>query len=307
MTKPPYLSIIIPVYNEKDNIIELHDELLKALSSTGQTYEILFIDDGSRDGTYQALDSIREADNSVKIIRFQKNFGKSAALSYGFSRVKGEVIITMDGDLQDDPREIPQLLAALANYDVVSGWKRKRHDPLTKTLPSKIFNWLTRHLTGVNIHDFNCGFKAYRNGVVKNINIYGEMHRYIPAIAYWKGYSVGEVPVNHRPRTRGKSKYGTGRLLKGLLDLITIKFLMSYCQRPLHLFGGMGFLSGGVGTAICSYLLYTWLTGEKIGDRPLLTLGVLLIILGIQFVAIGLIGELIVSSRENREWVVKGD
>jgi hypothetical protein len=162
-------------------------------------------------------------------------------------------------------------------------------------------------LTGVNIHDFNCGFKAYRGDVVKNINIYGEMHRYIPAIVQWKGYSVGEVPVNHRPRTRGKSKYGAGRLLKGLLDLITIKFLMTYCQRPLHFFGGIGFLSVGIGMAVCSYLLYTWLAGEKIGDRPLLTLGVLLIIIGIQFVAIGLIGELMVSSRDNREWVVKGD
>jgi glycosyltransferase involved in cell wall biosynthesis len=170
-----------------------------------------------------------------------------------------------------------------------------------------IFNWLTRQLTGVDIHDFNCGFKAYRSDVVKSINIYGEMHRYIPAIAHWKGYSVGEVPVNHRPRARGKSKYGAGRLLKGLLDLITIKFLMSYCQRPLHFFGGIGFLSGSGGAAICGYLLYTWLTGEKIGDRPLLTLGVLLIIIAIQFVAIGLIGELIVSTRDNSKWIVTGD
>jgi glycosyltransferase involved in cell wall biosynthesis len=307
MTEPPHLSIIIPVYNEKDNVTELHEELLKALSSTGYTYEIIFIDDGSRDGTYQALDSIRKADNKVKIIRFQKNFGKSAALSYGFSRARGKVIITMDGDLQDDQKEIPRFLEALDSYDMVSGWKQKRHDPLTKTLPSKIFNWLTRRLTGVNIHDFNCGFKAYRSEVVKNINIYGEMHRYIPAIAQWKGFIVGEVPVDHRPRTRGKSKYGTKRLIRGLLDLITIKFLMSYCQRPLHLFGGIGFLSCGAGAAICSYLLYTWLTGVKIGDRPLLTLGVLLIIIGIQFVAIGLIGELMVSTRDNREWVVKGD
>jgi glycosyltransferase involved in cell wall biosynthesis len=297
----PDLSIVIPVLDEEENVAQVYRELAGVLRSLGRTYEIIFVDDGSSDDTYREIRKID--DPRVIAIGFKRHRGKAAALSCGFSEARGDVIITMDGDLQDDPAEIPRFLAALAGYDVVSGWKQGRQDSLDKTLPSRAFNWLTRRLTGVQIHDFNCGFKAYRRAVVKNIDIYGELHRYIPAIARWKGYDVGEITVAHRPRVKGRSKYGMKRLPKGLLDLITIKFLMSYGQRPLHFFGGLGLLAGGIGTIICLDLLYSWLGGNKIGERPLLILGVLLILVGMQFIATGLIGELIISRRSTEEWV----
>ncbi len=299
----PYLSIVVPVYNEEENVRPLYTQIRDTLSSTGISYEIIFIDDGSKDKTF---DNIRDVGaENVRVIRFQKNYGKSAALSCGFKSAKGKVIITMDGDLQDDPREIPRFLAELEKYDMVSGWKYHRKDPLTKTLPSRVFNKLTRWITGVNIHDFNCGYKAYHERVARNVNLYGEMHRYIPALAAWKGYSVGEIAVDHRPRMHGKSKYGMTRLIKGLLDLITVKFLISYSRRPLHLFGAIGFLISALGGAACLYLLYLWARGISIGDRPLLMLGTLLIFIGIQFISIGLIGELIVSGRNYDEWLIK--
>jgi glycosyltransferase involved in cell wall biosynthesis len=301
----PEVSIIIPAYNEEDNVTELYNNLIPALSDTKKTYEILFIDDGSKDLTEEKLKELTKKDDKVRYVSFRRNFGKAAALSCGFSLAKGDNIITMDGDLQDDPKEIPRFLEELKKYDVVSGWKFKRHDPLTKTLPSKIFNLLTRYITGVNIHDFNCGFKAYRSDVVKNIDLYGELHRYIPAIASWKGFNVGEIKVEHRPRIHGTSKYGIKRLFKGIFDLITIKFLMSYVERPLHLFGGIGLISGSAGFLICAYLLYLWLLGNRIGERPLLMLGVLLLIIGVQFFVLGLLGELIVSSKNKRNWVIK--
>lgn len=307
MSDCPYLSIVIPVYNEAENVGLLYNEVKKVLSSIQKTYEIIFIDDGSKDETCKILKVMEASDETLRVLSLRKNFGKSAALSCGFSNARGEVIITMDGDLQDDPEEIPRFLECIKEYDVVSGWKLNRKDPLSKIIPSRIFNYVTSVITGVNIHDFNCGYKAYRREVVKTLNIYGEMHRYLPALANWKGYSVGELKVRHRPRIHGKSKYGVKRLFKGTMDLLTVKFLISYRHKPLHLFGSIGLLSALAGCGLCSYLLYKWLNGAKIGERPLLTLGVLLITLGVQFVAIGLIGELIVSSRENKEWVLKGD
>ena len=211
----------------------------------------------------------------------------------------------MDGDLQDDPKEIPSFIEALKTYEVVSGWKQKRNDPVSKRVPSKIFNAMTSVLTGVHLNDFNCGFKAYRSYVVKNISIYGGLHRYIPVIAHLKGYSVGEMVVQHHPRASGKSKYGPRRIFAGFLDLITIKFLMSYSRRPMHVFGTLGLLCGAIGAAICLYLFSIWIMGSRIGDRPLLDLGVLLVMIGIQFIAIGLIGELIISSRNNNDWVLR--
>ncbi|MCD1296103.1 glycosyltransferase [Methanocella sp. CWC-04] len=303
MTDNPYISVIIPVYNEEDNITELYGQLSSVLYSLNQPFEVLFIDDGSRDNTYNKLKEIK--DDNVRIIRFQRNFGKAAALSCGFKYARSNIVITMDGDLQDDPKEIAKFLEGLKEFDMVSGWKYRRKDPFTKTIPSKIFNILTRVLTNVNIHDFNCGFKAYRGYVVKDIKLYGELHRYIPAIAQWKGYTVGEIKVEHHPRVHGKSKYGANRLLKGFLDLITVKFLITYIQRPLHLFGSIGVLLSGSGFLVGCYLIYLWFNEVKIGDRPLLNLSVLLIITGIQLIAMGLIGELFVNSKDNNNWIIK--
>lgn len=305
MYNKPYISIIIPVYNEDESILELYEKLCNTLSLLDKTYEIIFIDDGSTDNTFEKIKSIR--DSKVKIVKFQRNYGKAAALSCGFKKSKGDIVITLDGDLQDDPKEIPRFIEELKNYDMVSGWKNKRQDPVSKTLPSRYFNWLTRFITGVKINDFNCGYKAYNNYVVKNINIYGELHRYIPALAYWKGYSVGEIQVEHHPRIHGESKYGVERLLKGFLDLITVTFLMMYKKRPLHMFGGIGFLLGFTGVFISVYLMVLWITGEKIGDRPLLMLGILLTVIGAQFVSLGLIGELITNSRNNDDYIIKYD
>jgi glycosyltransferase involved in cell wall biosynthesis len=302
-TKYMDLSIVIPVYNEVGNIVPLYDRLTEVLRSIGKPYEMIFIDDGSTDDTVKALEGLH--DPLVKVVRFQRNFGKAAALSCGFSRSTGKIVITMDGDLQDDPREIPRFIQALETFEVVSGWKQKRNDPLSKVIPSRIFNAMTRAVTGIKLHDFNCGFKGYRHYVVKNMSLYGEMHRYIPAIAHLKGYTVGEIAVEHHPRVNGKSKYGAKRLFSGFLDLITIKFLMSYAKRPMHIFGSLGLGSGAIGVITCLYLLVQWTEGVHIGNRPLLTLGVLLIIIGIQFMAIGLIGELIVNSRNNNDWIIR--
>lgn len=300
MTK---ISIIIPVMNEQDNIVELYNQLQPVLSKTTEEYEILFIDDGSRDDTVRRIEEIE--DKNIRLIQFQRNFGKAAALSCGFKESKGDIIITMDGDLQDDPKEIPRFIEKLKYYDLVSGWKFKRHDPIAKTIPSKFFNWLTRTITGVCIHDSNCGFKAYKRRVVKNLDIYGELHRYIPALAHWKGYSIGEIKIEHHARKHGKSKYGTGRLLKGFLDLITVEFLINYTKRPLHFFGSVGVVSGGLGFLICLYLIGLWIQGIRIGDRPLLTLSILLIIMGVQFISIGLMGELMVSPNKTDNYVIK--
>jgi glycosyltransferase involved in cell wall biosynthesis len=308
MSSKPNLSIIIPVHNEEENILELYEKLYNTLSLPSlidKVYEIIFIDDGSTDSTFEEIKRIK--DSKVKVVRFQRNYGKAAALSCGFKRSKGDIVITLDGDLQDDPKEIPRFIEELKKYDMASGWKNKRHDPISKTLPSKLFNRLARFITGVKIHDFNCGYKAYNNYVVKNINVYGELHRYIPALVYWKGYTVGEIEVQHHPRIYGKSKYGAERLLKGFLDLITVTFLMMYKKRPLHVFGGIGMLLGSFGVIISVYLMVLWATGLKIGDRPLLMLGILLTVTGAQFISLGLIGELIANSRNNDDYIIKYD
>lgn len=305
MSNKTQLSIIIPVHNEEENILELYKSLYNILSLVGKTYEIIYVDDGSTDDSFEKIKSIEDA--RVKVVRFQRNYGKAAALSCGFKKSKGDIVITMDGDLQDDPKEIPRFIEELDKYDMVSGWKSKRYDPISKTLPSRFFNWLTRFITGVKINDFNCGYKAYHNYVVKNINLYGEFHRYIPALAYWRGYSVGEIEVEHHPRIHGESKYGVERLLKGFLDLITVTFLMMYKKRPLHMFGGIGFLLGFSGVFISVYLMFLWIIGERIGERPLLMLGILLTVIGAQFVSLGLIGELITNSRNNDDYIIKYD
>lgn len=305
MSEKNYLSVIVPVYNEEKNVIELYEQLNQVLQSLNKKYEIIFIDDGSMDNTVNNIKEIK--DENVKLIQFQRNFGKAEALSCGFSNAKGDIIITMDGDLQDNPKEIPRFIEELKKYDMVSGWKFKRYDPLSKKIPSKLFNWLTTLLTGMKIHDFNCGYKAYKRNVVDNMNLYGELHRYIPALAHWNGYTVGEIKVEHKARIHGQSKYGIGRIQKGLLDLITVKFLMTYSERPLHIFGGIGLLLSGFGIVIDIYLLILWINGIKIGDRPLLMLGVLLVVLGIQFISLGLVGELMTNARHDKKYILKNE
>lgn len=296
------LSVVVPVYNEDNNINPLYREITSSLSSLPKTYEIVFVDDGSNDNTFQVLKEIQERDKRVKIIKFRRNFGKSAALNSAFNFVKGNIIITMDGDLQDNPQEIPSFVDAIeGGSDLVSGWKYSRKDPLTKKMPSKLFNKMTRLLTGVDLHDFNCGFKAYKKEVLDTISLYGEMHRYIPALAAQYGFKITELKVEHRPRSYGKSKYGFSRLIKGFLDLITVKFLTEYSTRPLHVFGIPGILSliSGVFIGLYLVILKYW-KDIMLGDRPLLLLSILLIILGLQFVSIGLLGEMI-TFRERKD------
>jgi len=293
---PVDISIVIPVYNEEDNLKELHAKLIDVLPSITENYEIIFVDDGSTDNSFNILKELNKKNKKVKAIKFRRNFGQSAAISAGFDYSKGDVIITMDGDLQNDPRDIPKLLEKIyEGYDIVSGWRADRKDPfLTKKLPSKFSNWLASRLTGVKLHDFGCTLKAYRREVVENINLYGEMHRYIPALASWMGISIAEVKVRHHPRQHGKSKYGITRLMRGMLDLITVKFLLSYSTRPLQLFGIPGIISFFVGFVIGVYLTIGKLFfGMSLADRPLLLLAVLLIFLGVQFITMGLLGEII--------------
>jgi len=289
------VSVLVPVIDEAETVGELSARVAAVLERLGKTFEIIFIDDGSRDGTPARVREARQRDPRVKLVRLRRNFGKAAALSAGFDHSIGRVIVTMDGDLQDDPDEIPRFLATLEeqDLDLVSGWKRRRQDPMSKTLPSRLFNWVTRQLAQVDLHDFNCGFKAYRREVLAEIAVYGELHRYIPVLASRRGFSVGEIQVAHHPRRHGVSKYGWDRLYKGLLDLITVLFITRYTRRPLHLFGAIGlvFLAGGFG--IDGYLAARWFFGENLSNRPLLLLGILLMVLGFQVLATGLIGEMI--------------
>lgn len=298
------ITVIIPVLNEIDTIEPLHQRLRESLENLDKTYELIFVDDGSTDGTFQKLRNIYEKDDKIKIFQFRRNFGKAEALSIGFKMAKGDIIITMDGDLQDDPQEIPRFLKKIEDgFDVVSGWKKTRLDPLSKRLPSKLFNKVLRIFFKIHIHDFNCGFKAYRKGVVKSINIYGELHRYIPVLASAKGFSVGELSVKHHPREFGSSKYGASRLLKGLFDLFTILLLTRFKKRPLHLFGYIGSGFTGIGIIILCYLSLLWLLGKgPIGTRPLMWLGILLLILGVELFSTGILGELLVGlSHDNYE------
>ncbi len=289
------ITVIVPVRDEADSVAELSQRVAAILDRLGKSFEILFVDDGSRDGTPARVREARARDPRVKLVWLRRNFGKAAALCAGFDHSNGRLVITMDGDLQDDPDEIPRFLAALeeGDLDLVSGWKRRRHDPLSKTIPSRLFNWVTRGLAQVDLHDFNCGFKAYRREVLAEIAIYGELHRYIPVLASRRGFAVGEIEVTHHPRRHGLSKYGWDRFYKGLLDLITVLFITRYTRRPLHLFGAIGllFLLGGFG--IDSYLAIRWFGGQNLSNRPLLQLGILLMVLGIQVLTTGLIGEMI--------------
>ena len=297
------LSVVVPVYNEEESLSELHAQICSACEGAGVFFEIVYVDDCSKDGSFGVLTEIHKKDPRAKVIQFRRNLGKSEALSAGFSAASGETVVTMDADLQDDPAEIPHLLAKLEEgYDLVSGWKRKRKDPLSKRIPSRLWNFVISKLTGVRIHDLNCGLKIYRREVVDSMEVYGELHRYIPAIAHWEGFRVGEIPVNHRPRKYGKSKYGSSRFVKGFLDFITIVFLSKYTTRPLHVFGLIGVLSFLGGSVITLYLIVLRVTkASYLSNRPLLFIGVLLLILGIQFISIGLLGEMIARSNDSHQ------
>ncbi len=290
------LSIVIPTYNEEKNIVLLHDELSKALQNAAASYEIIFVDDGSRDGTFQALKDMRQRDDRVRVIKFKKNFGQSAAMAAGFEHAKGDVVITMDADMQNDPADIPLLLAELnKGYDVVCGWRSKRKDSISKKIFSLFANGLRRKLTGATIHDSGCSLRAYRRECLKDMELYGEMHRYIPAMLSWKGYKIGEVRTNHRPRAHGKTKYGYQRLIKGFLDLILILFWQKYSMRPIHLLGGSGIFLAAIGVILGIYLGVDRLAfGVPLGDRPLFLLAILMIIVGIQFLVFGVLADIMV-------------
>ncbi len=294
-----HLSIIIPVFNEEQNICPLHQRLSETLRGQDLTYEIIAVDDGSSDRSFAILKELHARDEHLKIVRFRRNFGQTAAFAAGFDHSQGKVVLTMDADLQNDPADIPALLEKIdEGYDVVSGWRVDRKDPFfTRRLPSMIANWLISQVTGVRLHDYGCSLKAYRREVVKGVQLYGELHRFIPALSSWMGVTVAEVPTRHHPRRVGRSNYGISRTMRVILDLITVRFLLSYSTRPIQIFGSLGLASLAFGVLLGLYLTYVKLVlGQDIGSRPLLLLAVLLVLVGVQFVAMGLLGELVVRT-----------
>jgi dolichol-phosphate mannosyltransferase len=297
----PRISVVAPAFDEERSVALLYEELQAALDPLGEPWEVVFVDDGSTDGTFGAMTRLHSANDNVRVVRLRRNFGKSAALAAGFEQAEGEVIVTIDADLQDDPSEIPRLLAKLEEgFDVVSGWKSRRRDPWTRRMLSRIFNRMASVVSGLSLHDVNCGLKAYRAEAAHDLRIYGELHRFLPVLAHERGYRVAELPVNHRPRGHGRSRYGLERYLRGFLDLLTVSLVGRYRHRPLHLFGGIGLVLGIVGTTVLAYLTILKATGEAIGHRPLLILGVLLVVVGLQLFSLGLLGEMIRSLHEER-------
>jgi glycosyltransferase involved in cell wall biosynthesis len=303
------ISVVIPVLNEEESLRELHRRLTETLVAMGRTYELVFVDDGSTDRSYEILADLHKQDPNTKVLSFRRRYGKSAALSVGFSESRGNIIVTIDADLQDDPAEIPKLIEKLdEGYDLVSGWKQDRKDPISKTIPSKFFNAVTGAVTGLKLHDMNCGLKAYRRSVTEQINVYGQLHRFLPVFAQNSGFRVGEVPVKHHPRVHGTTKYGMGRFLHGFLDLMTVVMVTGYTASPLHFFGTIGVAFTLAGFVINCYL--TWLRlayGNIQGKHPLLMLGVLLMILGFQLISTGLLAELLtrMGHRGSKEYSIK--
>ena len=307
MSEQPRISAVIPAYNEAESLPELHRELVASFGALGMPWEILYVDDGSRDGTDKVIESLCAADSRVRGILLRRNFGKSAALATGFKEVRGEYVVTMDADLQDDPAEIPRLLAHLdsAGLDLVSGWKVKRLDPITKTAPSKLFNLVTSAVAGIKLHDFNCGFKVYRREVVDALEVYGELHRFLPALAHWSGFRVGELGVHHRARKFGHSKFGAARFVNGFLDLTSAAFISTSALKPLHVFGriGVAFLAVGLGLGV--WFVAQWLQGDPQRVRPLMLLGAACVLLAIQFILMGLLGEMIAHQAARADYPVR--
>ena len=297
---PVDVSIVVPAYEEAASLGVLADEIRAACTGSGLTFEVWLIDDGSCDDSWDTICAVHAADERFKGVRFRRNYGKSAALMAGFARATGRVVVTMDADLQDDPAEIPSLVAMVdKGLDLVSGWKVRRKDPLTKTLPSVFFNLVTRTVSRIRLHDFNCGLKAYRQDVVKAVRVYGEMHRYIPLLAKWEGYGrIGEKKVRHRARRHGRSKFGLERYVRGCLDLLTVTFLTRFGARPMHFFGTWGLLAFLVGFALSLWIsIEKWVFGSPVGDRPALLLGALLIMVGLLLMSTGFVAELVVRQR----------
>jgi glycosyltransferase involved in cell wall biosynthesis len=300
-TPPSGLSIVVPVYNEVDSLPELYERITAACLSMRRPFEIVFVNDGSRDGSGELLDRMAEADERITVIHFRRNFGKSPALAAAFERVRGPIVITMDADLQDDPSMIPAFVERIdAGADLVSGWKQRRNDPLDKTLPSKVFNAIVRRVSGVPLRDFNCGFKAYRIECINELSVYGGLHRFLPVLAGERGFRIEELVVVHHARKHGVSKFGARRFVDGFLDLLTVVLLTRYRMKPLHFFGVAGAIAGLLGVGILGYLTVLWFMGHGIGTRPLLTLGVLLTLTSGQFLGLGLLGELLVRTTVDR-------
>ncbi len=307
----PEVTVLVPVLDEESSVVELTERVTSVLEAAGRSFEVVFVDDGSRDGTPERVRELHRRDSRVKLVRFRRNFGKAAAITAGVEHSSGRIVVTIDGDLQDVPEEIPRFLDKLESdrLDLVSGWKQDRQDPASKRYPSKLFNWVTRRLAQVDLHDFNCGFKAYRREVLEQVAVYGELHRFIPVLASRRGFRIGEIPVAHEKRRHGRSKYGWDRLYKGLLDLLTVLFITKYTRRPLHLFGFIGLIFMSIGLAINCYLAVLWFIarssfvelkslfgvgpGFSLSDRPLLLFGILLVLLGFQTLTTGLLGEMI--------------
>ena len=293
------LSFVIPCYNESESLPYFYPRLIQEAEKLNQTYEIIFVNDGSTDKTLEILKEFKKKDERIKIIHFRRNYGKATALNEGFKLSKGEIVFTLDADLQDEPSEIPKFLEKIQTFDMLSGWKKERNDPPNKTIPTKLFNWTISLLSGIKLHDFNCGFKCYRSEVIKNLHLYGEMHRFIPVLAGSKGFTIGEVVVKHNAREYGVSKYGLKRFTRGLFDAITVTFLTKFLTRPFHFFGLIGGIFTLAGFLLGFYLSILRFGGQSIGDRPLLTLSVLLIVTGIQLFSTGLIAEILTYNKFN--------
>jgi glycosyltransferase involved in cell wall biosynthesis len=296
-------SIVIPVYNEEESLDELVSKIKTTVAELNVQFEILFVNDGSTDNSQKIIDDLSLANNNIKSITLRKNFGKSAALNAGFKHVKYDIVFTMDADLQDDPMEIPRFLKEIEDgYDLVTGWKENRNDPKEKTIPSKVFNAITSKMSGLELKDYNCGFKCYRKTVLNELNLYGELHRFVPFLAFKKGFKVQEIPVHHHERKHGISKFGLERYARGFFDLLTVIFITNYINRPMHLFGGIGSIFFGVGLALFSYLFFgRWIFGESIGSSPIFLISIFLLGSGIQIFILGMIAELIVHNKERQK------
>lgn len=299
-SRAPKVTVVVPGLNEAESLPLLAAQVKEALGSE-TSYELIFIDDGSTDDSWQVIQDLHESDSAVRGVRLRSNFGKAMALAAGFERARADIVVMMDADLQDDPADLPKMIERIeGGLDVVVGWKVERHDPLNRRIFSRIFNGTVRYVTGVRLHDMNCGFKAYRREVLQSIPIYGDLFRFIPVLASWQGFTVGEMPVNHRARQFGQSRYGLERILRGFFDLLSVSFLTKYSRKPMHLFGSLGLLFTVLGLLISGYLSVLWLQGEAIGSRPLLLLGVLLILVGVQSFSIGLLGEFMTFQYERK-------
>jgi len=303
----PVVSFVVPLFDEAPSLPVLHAEIVRAAAAQGVDFEVLYIDDGSGDGSDRVLAGLAAADPRVRVASFRRNFGKSAALAVAFSRVRGDYVMTLDADLQDDPAELGNLLRVMqeGGYDLVSGWKVRRQDPWSKTWPSWLFNTVTGRVTGTRLHDMNCGIKLYRREVVEHLEVYGELHRYLPALANWKGFKVGECPVAHRARTHGRSKFGAARFVNGFLDLLAVSFMQTSALKPLHVFGRIALVCGLAGGLILAYFFGLWLLGNPLRVRPLFLAGAVLVMVGVQFAMMGLLGEMIASQRSKTDWPVR--